>query len=154
MVIEYLIDLLVIFTGFNFDVVSIDMVHVFWRSQFINGFLVPSISDLESYIVFIIVIDAFRAFQLKCWNSFLESRRFITMEYTRGSFWSRIGTGTENYVVLGGTRRRWIVPDSRDTCEQLDNSLQSLTHKLSAPVHDRTFHVLSLAKSSDYPERK
>lgn len=29
MVIERLIDLLVIFTGSNFDVVSIDMVHVF-----------------------------------------------------------------------------------------------------------------------------
>lgn len=109
-------DLLVIFAGLNLDVVSIYVIHVFRGRQLVDGFiLVPRVPYLESHLLFVVIIHAFRALQLKRGSSPLECWRFVSMERVRCSFRPRVRASAKNHVFLGGTRRRWIVLDSRDT---------------------------------------
>lgn len=79
----------------------------------------PGVPYLESHLLFVVIIYAFRALQLKRRSSPLETWRFISMERVRCSFRPRVRAAAQNHVFLGGTRRRWIVLDSRDTCRTI-----------------------------------
>ena len=108
---KQLIDLLVIFPRFHFYIVTIEVVDVLRGSQLVDGLHEPGVPVLEPHVVLIDVIDALGALQLERWHGPLERRRSITLEHAGRSFRSRVRAGTENQVLLRGTRRRRIVLD-------------------------------------------
>lgn len=93
------------------------------RRQLVDGFVAIRISEYEPGLFPVVIVDALRAFQLKCWDGPLKSQGLVRLTITGCFFRTSVSAGTQHDIFSRRTRGCLIVLYSQHSCKEIKTEI-------------------------------